>query len=240
MHGTTPLPEALRMSLEALFKDLQDIAHEAVRDAHPGRLAPTHTPRYDTEADRTTALTRIKDTLRALALTADITAEELAAFNEAIDRAVNGYVEHVTVGLRSSIGVTTDWSPAAAVVGVQRLSAYIATLVTCPGSAVLLALLDDVEDAFNSGASAVRLTNVLNAVQGAYIAASPGEDFGAFIAYASHYATLTARLDTLDHYRTEIASVVNGLTAARAGLANRYVGVRGRQAVRTPTPHDRS
>jgi len=232
MYGTKTLPEATRMALEALFKDVQDMAHEAVRDAHPGRLAPTHTTRYDTEADRTAARTRITDTLSALALTADITGEELAAFRESITAGVDGLYRNYMTGLRASIGVQTDWSAEAALVGVQRLSASIATLVVHPGAAVLLGLLDDVEDAFTSGASAVRLTRVLHFVQTAYVAASPGEDFPAFIAYATHYAALVARPDTFVHYGEELKAVVNGLTVARAGLAERYVGVRGREAVR--------
>lgn len=238
MQDAMPLPEALRMSLEALFKDVQDIAHEAVRDAHPGRLGPTHTTRYDTEPDRIAALTRIRETLCALALTADITTDELAAFRGAVEWALNGLYEHNATGLRASLGIATEWSAAAAVVGVQRLSGYLATLVVHPASAPLLDLLDDVEDAFTSGASAVRLAKVMNAVQGAYIAASPGEEFGAFIAYTTHYAALMARPDAFELYATEFASVVNGLTAARAGLAARYASIRGRSAVRAEPGDD--
>jgi hypothetical protein len=238
MQEPMPLPEALRMSLEALFKDVQDIAHEAVRDAHPGRLGPTHTTRYDTEPDRTAALNRIRETLCALALTTDITTDELASFRASVEWAVSGLYEHHTTGLRASLGIATEWSAAAAVVGVQRLSGYLATLVVHPGAAPLLDLLDDVEDAFTSGASAVRLTKVMNAVQVAYIAASPGEHFAAFIAYTTHYAALMARPDGFELYATEFAAVVNGLTAARASLAARYAGIRGRSAVRAEPGDD--
>lgn len=226
-------PEALRVSLDALMKDLQDIAYEEVRDAYPGRLAPTHTSRYDTAADRKAAHTRIIDTLTALALAADITSAERDAFRAAITAAVAAYHRHTTIGFRASIGIHSSGGPlslyhrgrtrAQSLNNVSRAAADIGTLVVLPSSAPLLDALDAVEDALTGGASVERLATVLDRLRALFHLHEDrmGKHFGTYMAHAHHYALLMA--GALDQYADDFRHVCRGLVAARADLADHYV-----------------
>lgn len=220
MSDTEGLDAAAHMAVEALFIEIQDIAHEEVRDAHPGRLAPTHTSRYDTAADRRRALERITKSLAALAPDTDERRGVEAKFQDALAWAVNEYQRHAG----AAIAATLHDNRRAAVLATSttgRTAAYIGTLLTYPGAALLLSALDDIEDAFGSGAGADRLARTINALT-AMFGGTVGGAFGTYLASAHHRALLSITLDVADR-ATELNAATDGLDTARATLARDYL-----------------
>lgn len=222
MSDTEGLDAAAHMAVEALFIEIQDIAHEEVRDAHPGRLAPTHTSRYDTAADRRRALERITKSLAALAPDTDERRGVEAKFQDALAWAVNEYQRHAA----DAIAATLHDNRRAAVLATSttgRTAAYIGTLLTYPGAALLLSALDDIEDAFGSGAGAERLARTINALT-AMFGGTVGDAFGTYLADAHHRAILINAPDLAATESTrELEGITDELDTARAILARDYL-----------------
>lgn len=233
-HDAFGLTVAAHTAVEALFIQIQDIAHEGVRDAYPGHFGPTHTARYDTAADRTAALERITASLARIAPATPARAAAESKFTDALAWAVNEYHRHAAAALTATLGTLHRWgpepggrSPAAARVlatsGTGRAAAYIGTLVTFPGAHPILSALDDVEGALTSGAGAERLAKTINALIGAF-GGHVGDAFGTYLADAHHYALLTGApdIDAPDRTR-ELQGITDELDTTRAILARDYL-----------------
>lgn len=220
MNDSEGLDAAAAMAVEALFIEIQDIAHEGVRDAHPGRLAPTHTSRYDTADDRRAALERITRNLAHIAPDTDERRGVESKFQDALAWAVNEYHRHAADAIAANLHDNRR-AAALATSATGRAAAYIGTLVTYPGAAPLLSALDDIEDAFGSGAGADRLARTINTLT-AMFRGTVGEAFGTYLAAAHHRALLSITLDVADR-ATELAEASDGLDTARAILARDYL-----------------
>lgn len=221
-HDAFGLDAAAHTAVEALFIQIQDIAREGVRDAHPGRFGPTHTSRYDTAADRRAALERITASLARIAPDTAARAAAEGKFTDALAWAVNEYHRHAADAMRADL----EGARRAAVLatsGTGRAAAYIGTLVTFPGAQAILSALDDVEDALTSGAGAERLAKAINAATAAF-GGHVGDAFGTYIANAHHYALLANTTDTADR-ATELNAITDALDTARAILARDYLAV---------------
>jgi hypothetical protein len=229
MDDTDGLAAAAHMAVEAMFIEIQDIAHESVRDAHPGRLGATHTSRYDTADDRRRALERITNNLAALAPDTDGRRAVEPKFHDALAWAVNEYQRHAADGIAAGLHGNRR-TAALATSATGRTAAYIGTLVTYPGAVLLLSALDDIEDAFRAGAGAERLARTINAVT-AMFGGTVTDTFGTYLASAHHRALLSITLDVADR-STELAAVSDDLDTARALLARDYLA-RARHAERT-------
>lgn len=226
VEGLTPAAVA---AVEALFADIEAIAHEAVRDAHPGALGPTATSRFDTPAERAAALERITAALAALAPAVPWRTAHESDFRKALSRAVDDYHRHHGDGLRARIA---DAEPAfiRARSATGRTAARIGTLVTYPAAVPLLAALDDVENAFARGAMAERggasvepLADAITTAS-ALCAAAP-EHFGTYLAHAHHYM-LTLWGPALCNHTDALDALADGLDTARALLARDYTAAR--------------
>lgn len=233
-HDPFGLDAAAHTAVEALFIQIQDIAHEGVRDAHPGHFGPTHTSRYDTPADRTAALERIIASLAAIAPDTDARRAAEGKFTDALAWAVNEYHRHATEALTATLGTLHRWgtesggrSTAAARVlatsGTGRAAAYIGTLVTFPGAHPLLSALDDLENALTSGAGAERLAGTIHNAAAA-LGNTYTDAFGTYIAHAYHYALLVGATDIAGR-ADELNAITDALDTTRAVLARDYLAV---------------
>jgi hypothetical protein len=223
------LGAAAHMAVESMFIEIQDIAHEGVRDAHPGRFGATHTSRYDTADDRRRALERITRNLAALAPDTDERRADETKFTDALTWAVNEYHRHAADGLTAGLHDNRRAS-VLATSATGRAAAYIGTLVTYPGAAPFLSALDDIEDAFRAGAGVERLARTINVVT-AMCGGTVTAEFGTYLASAHHRALLSITLDVADR-TTELAAASDGLDTARAILARDYLA-RARHAEHT-------
>jgi hypothetical protein len=220
MSDTDQLTPAAHMAVEALFIEIQDIAHEGMRDAHPGRLAPTHTNRYDTEADRRGALERIIESLARIAPDTVARRGVEAKFHDALAWSVNEYHRHAGAAIAANLHDNRR-AAVLATSATGRAAAYIGTLVTYPGAAPLLSVLDDIEDAYASGAGAERLARTINALT-AMFGGTVGDAFGTYLASVHHRTLLSITLDVSDR-ATELAEASDSLDTARAILARDYL-----------------
>lgn len=214
------LDTAAHMAVEALFIQIQDIAHEGVRDTHPGRFGPTHTHRYDTAEDRRAALERITASLANLAPDTDARRASESKFTDALAWAVNEYHRHAAEALRANLH-SARRAGVLATSDTGRAAAYIGTLVTFPGAQTLLSALDDVEDALTSGAGTDRFAKTINAATAAF-GGHVGDAFGTYLASAHHHALMRITLDVADR-ATELAALTDALDTARAILARDYL-----------------
>lgn len=219
-HDQFQLTPAAHTAVEALFIQIQDIAHEGVRDAHPGRFGPTHTSRYDTAEDRRAALERITASLASIAPDTDARRAAEGKFTDALAWAVNEYHRHAAEAMQAQLHDARR-ATALATSDTGRAAAYIGTLVTFPGAQTILSALDDVEDAFTSGAGAERLASTINAATATF-GGHVGDAFGTYLASAHHHALMRITLDVADR-TTELTALTDALDTARAILARDYL-----------------